>query len=288
MNSTFSPALACDSGAEQYSGIPAWKRGLDLACIFFVLPALVPLLVLISILIKIVSRGPVFFRQPRIGYQGKSFTIWKFRTMEVDSSTRVHEAHCKRLMQAQIPMTKLDSYGDPRVIPFGAILRSAGLDELPQVFNVFWGEMSLVGPRPCTPEEFSEYIAWQKERFATLPGLTGLWQVNGKNRTTFEQMVRFDIRYVRNRSFFLDLAIMMKTMPVLVAEVKDMIKRRRLHARDLRNAGTTESLGSAGGERTGSARVISTGARGGLEQGRGRMPATAFCIAEPVRRVDQS
>ena len=108
------------------------------------------------------------------------------------------------------------------LIPFGRLLRAAGLDELPQLINVLRGEMSLVGPRPCLPGEYDRYLPWQRERFRTLPGLTGLWQVSGKNRTTFNEMIDFDIQYVRMQSAWLDLKIMLKTIPVVMDEVKNI------------------------------------------------------------------
>jgi lipopolysaccharide/colanic/teichoic acid biosynthesis glycosyltransferase len=122
-------------------------------------------------------------------------------------------------VNSNVPMTKLDSAGDPRIIPGGRILRATGLDELPQLFNVFRGEMNLVGPRPCTPHEFKNYQEWQKERVNVPPGLTGYWQVNGKNKTTFCEMIHLDIFYTGNLSLSLDLTIMFKTFPALMAQV---------------------------------------------------------------------
>jgi lipopolysaccharide/colanic/teichoic acid biosynthesis glycosyltransferase len=119
-------------------------------------------------------------------------------------------------------MVKMDSKGDPRLIPFGWLLRSSGLDELPQIINVFRGEMSLVGPRPCLPFEYAEYLSWQKERFSTLPGLTGLWQVSGKNETTFDQMIKFDIYYSRNKSLGLYVKIVLMTIPTLIGQILKM------------------------------------------------------------------
>ena len=112
---------------------------------------------------------------------------------------------------------------DPRVIPFGSLLRATGLDELPQLINVLRGDMSIVGPRPCTPYEFTHYLPWQGERLSALPGLTGLWQVNGKNKTSFDEMVNWDIHYVRNMSLWMDLTIMCKTFPALQAQVVELI-----------------------------------------------------------------
>jgi lipopolysaccharide/colanic/teichoic acid biosynthesis glycosyltransferase len=132
-------------------------------------------------------------------------------------------------MNSDTPMLKMDSRRDPRIIPFGLFLRASGLDELPQLINVLRREMSLVGPRPCLPYEFDNYLPWQKERFETLPGLTGYWQVSGKNRTTFVEMVQFDIDYARRRSLGLDLLIMVRTVPALLVQMSDTKQRRKKH-----------------------------------------------------------
>lgn len=206
--------------------LPLWKRCLDLTCIFFALPFLAPLFLAIAACIKIVSRGPILFCQPRIGHRGRPFTCFKFRSMRTGADKKIHENHFKQLMQSQQPMTKLDVYGDERLIPLGALLRSSGLDELPQLVNVIRGEMSLVGPRPCTPNEYEDYLPWHKERFRATPGLTGLWQVSGKNETTFDEMIDLDIRYAKESSLGLDLKIMLKTVPVLFREVIRMLKHK--------------------------------------------------------------
>jgi lipopolysaccharide/colanic/teichoic acid biosynthesis glycosyltransferase len=116
-------------------------------------------------------------------------------------------------------MTKLDAFGDKRLAPFGRILRASGLDELPQIFNILCGEMSLVGPRPCTPKEFGHYEPWQRGRVNGLPGLTGYWQINGKNKTTFNEMVLMDLFYLNKLSLLLDLKIMFKTCSVVVEQL---------------------------------------------------------------------
>jgi exopolysaccharide production protein ExoY len=153
--------------------------------------------------------------------------IFKFRTMHVNAETRTHEEYFAHLMQVDCPMTKLDARGDRRLIRCGRFLRASGLDELPQVFNVLRGEMSLVGPRPCLPTEFRRYQVWQHERVNAPPGLTGYWQVNGKNRTTFKEMMDMDIFYARNMSIGLDLIIMLKTVPALLEQVlESRIKSR--------------------------------------------------------------
>jgi exopolysaccharide production protein ExoY len=191
------------------------------------LPLLLPLAMLIGLFIRTVSAGPVLFKQERIGYLGGRFLCYKFRTMFVGSDTNVHQGHLNHLMNSDAPMMKMDSHGDPRIIPFGRLLRASGLDELPQLINVFCGEMSLVGPRPCVSYEYEKYLPWQRERFNTAPGLTGLWQVSGKNRTTFTEMIQLDIKYARSKTLWLDLKIILKTVPALVIQVWDSrIKRK--------------------------------------------------------------
>jgi lipopolysaccharide/colanic/teichoic acid biosynthesis glycosyltransferase len=175
------------------------------------MPVWLPLMLLLILLIRISSSGPVFYRQKRVGLGGRHFLIWKFRTMKLDAETQTHQRHFEELMRKNFPMTKLDSFGDSRLAPFGRILRATGLDELPQIFNVLRGEMSLVGPRPCLPNEFGKYEPWQRKRVNCLPGLTGLWQVSGKNKTTFNEMIRMDLSYLNNISLLLDLQIIFKT-----------------------------------------------------------------------------
>ncbi len=198
--------------------LPAWKRILDIGLILLSSPFLIPLLGLIGLSIWLVSPGPILFRQKRIGHRGKPFEILKFRSMRVAAETQGHEQLCKQLMASQNPMTKLDRQ-DKRIIPGGRLLRASGLDELPQLINVLRGEMSLVGPRPCIPYEYENYTAQQKKRFLVVPGLTGLWQVSGKNQTTFEEMIRLDIRYAQRCSLGLDLWIIAKTLPVLLGQM---------------------------------------------------------------------
>jgi len=243
LKSSLQPGLiACSSGSPAHEGphqigwsvlapaqpaLPPWKRALDLTCILLTAPVWVPLAGLIALLVKAVSRGPVLYRQQRIGYLGRQFQCLKFRTMKVDADPTLHQQHMRGLMHSSGPMTKLDQHGDPRLIPGGWLLRALGLDELPQLWNVLKGQMSLVGPRPCTPYELEHYQPWQLQRFVVLPGLTGLWQVNGKNRTTFEEMVRLDIHYVQHKSLGMDLMILAKTVPVLLKQLHDGLRLRR-------------------------------------------------------------
>jgi exopolysaccharide production protein ExoY len=201
--------------------VPFWKSSMDMIVAFWALLFLSPGLLFIAAFIKIVSKGPVLFKQARMGYLGKPFSFWKFRTMKVGSDTTVHRDHLTVLMKVEQPMTKLDLKKDARIIPFGQFLRQSGLDELPQLFNVLRGEMSLVGPRPCLPYEADQYLRWYRGRFDVLPGITGLWQVSGKNKTTFKEMIRLDIKYTRRVSFWLDVKILLKTIPAIISQIKD-------------------------------------------------------------------
>jgi lipopolysaccharide/colanic/teichoic acid biosynthesis glycosyltransferase len=209
---------------------PGWKFALDITCILLALPFWLPLMILLILVTRIASPGPIFYRQERVGLGGRHFSIWKFRTMQASAETQTHEHYFRELMEVDRPMTKLDAYGDPRLAPFGRFLRASGLDELPQIFNVLCGEMSLVGPRPCTPNEFAHYEPWQRERVNGLPGVTGHWQVNGKNKTTFNEMIVMDLFYLENMSILLDLKIMLKTGTVIarqILESQQAVQRNR-------------------------------------------------------------
>jgi lipopolysaccharide/colanic/teichoic acid biosynthesis glycosyltransferase len=211
------------------AGIPRWKRIMDVVFILLILPFVLPLAVLVAVLIRMVSPGPVLFRQERVGYLGRKFMCFKFRTMFIGAETTTHQGHLQHLMESDVPMVKLDARGDSRIIPFGLLLRLSGLDELPQLINVLRGEMSMVGPRPCLAYECDNYLPWQRERFNTLPGLTGLWQVSGKNQTTFAEMMRLDISYARNKTLWLDLTIILKTIPAILGQVwQSRTKKRTL------------------------------------------------------------
>jgi lipopolysaccharide/colanic/teichoic acid biosynthesis glycosyltransferase len=152
--------------------------------------------------------------------------IFKFRSMHVNADTRTHEEYFEQLMQENAPMTKLDAF-DARLIPGGRFLRATGLDELPQIWNIIRGEMSLVGPRPCTVVEFERYRPEHRERVSAPPGITGYWQVNGKNRTTFNEMIAMDIFYAKNMSLALDLAIIAKTIPAILRQTQEGIAAAR-------------------------------------------------------------
>jgi len=221
--------------------VPLWKRALDVTIILLMLPLVVPVAAAIGVVIALVSPGPILFRQERVGLMTRRFMCLKFRTMRVQAETASHQGHLKNLMESNAPMLKLDARGDSRIIPFGFILRSSGLDELPQLINVLMGDMSLVGPRPCVQYEIEKYQPWQMERFDTLPGLTGLWQVSGKNKTTFKQMMELDIKYAREKSLWMDLAIIARTPFVIIGQV--------IESRQRKTGGTPPGVASRPGAR---------------------------------------
>lgn len=203
------------------------RRTLDLLGCLLALPLLCLTAIAMSLVTALVSPGPVIFRQRRVGHRGREFMIYKFRTMHVGADTAAHQHHFKELVDSKAPMVKLDARRDARLLPGGWLLRASGLDELPQIINVLRGEMSLVGPRPCLPSEFAHYHPEQRERVNVLPGLTGLWQVSGKNRITFEEMIRLDIHYMHHASLLLDLKIILLTPIALIAQINDTRLRRR-------------------------------------------------------------
>ena len=208
---------ADDGPALRDTRLPRWKRIVDLGFLICTVWIWLPLMMLVMCMVKVVSPGPAFYRQRRVGFHGRSFMIFKFRSMHVNADTRSHEEYFGQLMQEDSPMTKLDAF-DARLIPGGRFLRATGLDELPQIFNIIRGEMSLVGPRPCTVVEFERYRPEHRERVNAPPGITGYWQVNGKNRTTFNEMIAMDIFYAKNMSLALDLAIIGKTIPAILRQ----------------------------------------------------------------------
>lgn len=230
------------SGAVRKFGIPRWKRALDLTCTLVTMPAWLVVMAFIAIWIKLTSPGPIFYRQTRIGQGGRTFTILKFRSMRINAETTTHTQHFAKLIESNASMVKLDALGDTRVIPGGCCIRASGLDELPQLFNVLCGEMSLVGPRPCLPEEFKRYEDWHKGRVMIPPGLTGYWQVNGKNKTSFRQMVELDLLYANRMSLGLDLAVLLATIPAMLLQFVE--SRSRCIKADLRKRDRKEASAS--------------------------------------------
>lgn len=195
------------------------KRALDVFGSLSALAVLAPLILAIALAVKFTSRGPVFFRQKRVGRYGSMFTFLKFRSMYMTNDDTIHKDYVSRFISgrhdsdavaAQDGVFKLKN--DPRVTRIGKLLRRSSLDELPQLLNVLHGEMSLVGPRPPVPYEVACYEAWHKRRFLTVkPGITGLWQIGGRSRVKFDDMVRLDLKYAEVWSVSLDIAILLKT-----------------------------------------------------------------------------
>jgi lipopolysaccharide/colanic/teichoic acid biosynthesis glycosyltransferase len=223
--------LNCNSLMERLEPLlvkqmPAWKRGTDILGSVFGLVLLFPVFLLISIVIKIVSPGPVFFKQKRVGYLGKPFNCLKFRTMHPNANSFAYEQHLSECINSDNPFKKLDD-DDSRIMPFGKLLRKTSLDEVPQLLNVLRGEMSLVGPRPDVPYSVQCYTQWHHKRFDAFPGLTGLWQASGKNGTTFKEMIRLDITYIQQISFWLDLKILLKTVHVIITQTFESSLKRK-------------------------------------------------------------
>jgi lipopolysaccharide/colanic/teichoic acid biosynthesis glycosyltransferase len=196
------------------------RRALDVSVAGTALLLLVPVIVVSAIAVRLSSPGPVLFRQRRLGRQMQPFTVLKFRTMRADADSALHRDYVRSLIGTQPPENAPDNLYklviDPRVTPVGRFLRSWSIDELPQLWNVLRGEMSLVGPRPVIEYEVEQYPDWYLRRFAVKPGLTGLWQVSGRNEKTYEEMVRYDIEYAERRSLWLDLRILARTALVVM------------------------------------------------------------------------
>lgn len=216
---------------EKYLGVPivkmpqnyentlftVYKRVFDVVVTAVGLVFLAIPLAVIALVIKLTSKGPVFFSHTRIGKDCKPFTFYKFRTMYAGNDDSSHRAFVRDLIQGETgdkPVKKIEN--DPRVTPIGRFLRKTSLDELPQLFNVLKGDMSLVGPRPCMPYELEEYEEWHRRRLSVIPGCTGLWQVAGRSAVDFNDMVILDLFYIDNMSPLFDLRIIMRTLPVML------------------------------------------------------------------------
>lgn len=211
-----------------------WKRAVDIFGSLVGIILTLPVMAVVALAIKATSKGPVLFKQTRVGYLGRTFTVLKFRTMKTDGAVDIHKAHQSKFINGEIgkgngkgngngngngslngkPLFKVTD--DPRITSIGHFLRETSLDELPQFFNVLRGDMSLVGPRPPIPYEVEMYQAWHRRRiFDAKPGLTGLWQVYRTHDTTFNEMVRYDLRYVKERCIWMDIKIMLQTIYVI-------------------------------------------------------------------------
>ncbi|MCC7349595.1 MAG: sugar transferase [Phycisphaerales bacterium] len=192
--------------------LPWWKRMMDMLCAGMGLLLLSPLLLAIALIIKLTSKGPVIFKQARAGLGGRPFMIYKFRTMVVDAEAR--KKALRQFSEQDGPAFKLTN--DPRITRIGRILRTTSLDELPQLWNVFVGDMSLVGPRPLPCDEADGCDVWQQRRLDVTPGLTCIWQVEGRSRVTFTEWMRMDIRYLKRRNLLRDLNLLLRTVPAIL------------------------------------------------------------------------
>jgi exopolysaccharide biosynthesis polyprenyl glycosylphosphotransferase len=207
-----------------YSPTSKLKRGFDLLASLLALLVTAPLMLVIALLIKRSSPGPVFFIQERLGRDGRPFKFYKFRSMKHNSDDAIHRQFAAMFINGDNEGCSESNAGeevfklkaDPRITRIGAWLRKTSLDELPQLFNIIKGDMSLVGPRPPISYEIENYQPWHMERLKAVPGLTGIWQVSGRSQVAFDDMCRMDIRYINQWSFWQDILIILKTVPVVL------------------------------------------------------------------------
>lgn len=201
-------AAGIRSGSSEF-----WKRAFDLTTSLVLLVILLPLLAVVSLLVRVTSPGPVFFRQVRAGQNGSTFVIWKFRTMRADAERVLEQDEALKAEFSR--QWKLNA--DPRITRLGHILRKSSIDELPQLFNVLRGEMSMVGPRPVQPAELDEhYGRYARIVFSAKPGLTGLWQISGRSSVSYDERVALDLEYIKRRSGWYDLLLVLLTIPAVL------------------------------------------------------------------------
>jgi len=216
--------LAHSQAVTRVDGEPRWRSALrrlfDVVFAVTLIVLLSPILLAVAVAVRLDSHGPALFRQRRVGFHEREFILFKFRSMRLDADPRGHQEYVTALINGGDDAEptpdggKQDLYKlavDNRITPVGRWIRKWSLDELPQLFNVVFGHMTLVGPRPAIPYEVAEYPSWYLERFSVKPGLTGYWQVSGRSERTYEEMVRLDIEYAERRSLALDLSILVKT-----------------------------------------------------------------------------
>ncbi|HSW39964.1 MAG TPA: sugar transferase, partial [Acidobacteriota bacterium] len=216
VNEELYPELEAENKKTVYHSM---KRVIDVAGSLGLLIVLLPLFLTIAVLVKLSSQGPALFKQKRLGRMGKEFDFLKFRTMYANNDPAIHREYVGKLIKGELCKgTVYKIQNDPRVTPIGRLLRRTSLDELPQFINVLKGEMSLVGPRPPIRYEMENYCCWHRRRILEArPGITGLWQVHGRSRMTFDEMVRLDIRYIMEQSLWLDLKILLQTPRAVIS-----------------------------------------------------------------------
>ena len=212
-NAAGAPVLPFETPVPEGAYLRYGKRAFDVLGALVLLVIAAPVLLLLAILIKVESAGPVFYRSTRIGRGGRPFTFYKLRSMVKDADRHQHKlAH---MNEADGPVFKIAR--DPRITRIGRILRSTSLDEVPQFYNVLIGDMSLVGPRPPIPKEVAQYEPWQLRRLDVRPGITCLWQISGRSRIGFQEWMRLDLEYIRHQSLALDLKILLRTIPAVLS-----------------------------------------------------------------------
>jgi exopolysaccharide biosynthesis polyprenyl glycosylphosphotransferase len=198
------------------------KRLLDATLCLFAILLLIPVFIVLAVLIRMDSTGPILFRQRRVGLNGETFTCFKFRTMYANADEALHRQAIKRFAAGESlsddSNARFKLANDPRITRVGAILRRTSLDELPQLFNVLFGDMSLVGPRPAIPYELENYKDWHHERHNVKPGITGLWQVYGRSTVGFDEMMKLDVQYAKKASVWLDIKLIMLTIPAMLMQ----------------------------------------------------------------------
>ena len=199
------------------------KTLMDIALSSLMLIFLFPLFIVVVLLIKLNSPGPVILKQTRVGKGGKHFPCYKFRSMVDSNDDTAHKNYIRELLQEESIIPKDNGseklfklIDDPRIIPIGRLLRKTGIDELAQLFNVLKGDMSLVGPRPPIPYEVEMFDDWQKQKLAVMPGITSLWVVSGRNKLGYKESIELDIKYIRNWSLWLDIKILLRTVPAVL------------------------------------------------------------------------
>ena len=197
-----------------FSFYEAIKRLIDITCSFVGILVLSPLFIIIAIIIKFTSKGPVFFSQKRVGRNCKEFDMYKFRSMVVNAEELKEKLAAQNEMSG--PMFKMKD--DPRVTKVGKFIRKTSIDELPQLWNILKGDMSLVGPRPSLPKEVAQFDEWMYKRLEVKPGLTCYWQVSGRNNIDFEDWMKLDIRYVEEKNLWIDIKLICKTVFVLFGD----------------------------------------------------------------------
>jgi exopolysaccharide biosynthesis polyprenyl glycosylphosphotransferase len=197
---------------QKIPSLPSMKRIFDIIVSGIVLLLLSPILLAVILWIRLDSEGPIFFSQKRVGKEGKFFTMWKFRSMYIDAEERKAV-----LMEKTKGVSRFKMKKDPRVTSVGRFIRKFSIDELPQIWNVFTGDMSLVGPRPPLPDEVAEYTLDHFKRLNVTPGITCIWQVSGRSDIPFEKQVKMDLEYIDNQSLFYDIVLLFRTIPAVLS-----------------------------------------------------------------------